>query len=439
MRRIVLASAFVLAFVAARPRAVLHPQPSIDPNAPTFSKEVVRIFQDRCQSCHHPGDIAPFSLMTYADAAAHTDAIKYMTQTHQMPPWKATPACGDFADARVLPQNDIDLIAKWVDGGAPQGNIADLPPAKVFEGGWSLGQPDMVLQYPEAYTPPIAGDMYRCFPLPTNLPADTYVSAIDIKPGDPTTVHHVIAYIDSDGSSQKLDEADPGPGYTSFGGPGFSISNIGATTLGGWAPGARPVVLPDDVAYSLPAQSRVVLQIHYHPHGIKATPDQTQIGIYLAKKKPKKLLRVLPLINDKFVLAPNSHDVPVTASFTAFLPVHLYLIAPHMHLLGRTMHVTASMPNGQTKCLINIDDWDFNWQGMYRYSEPIALPLNTKLQLEAHYDNSSDNWRNPNVPPKPVAWGEATTDEMCIAFFGITIDAENLATGQPLQPARILE
>ena len=127
--------------------------------------------------------------------------------------------------------------------------------------------------------------MYRCFPMPTNLPSDTYVSAIDIKPGDRQTVHHVIAYIDTSGDSQKLDDADPGPGYTSFGGPGFSISSL-SSTLGGWAPGARPVMLPEDVALSLPAQSRIVLQVHYHPHGIKTVPDQTQIGIYFAKKKP---------------------------------------------------------------------------------------------------------------------------------------------------------
>src|SRR5882672_7648417 len=180
MRKIVIAAAFVLAFVAARQRAVPHP-PLPPPGGPTFSNQVVRIFQNRCQSCHHPGDIAPFSLMTYADAAAHSDAIKYMTQTRQMPPWKATPACGDFADPRVLGQDEIDVIAKWVDNGAPQGDVADLPPTKNFDGGWTLGQPDLILSYPEAYKPPVGGDMYRCFPIPTDLPSDRYVSAIDIK------------------------------------------------------------------------------------------------------------------------------------------------------------------------------------------------------------------------------------------------------------------
>jgi hypothetical protein len=433
MRRIVLASAFVFALVAARQRAVLHPPTPQLTDGPTFNKEVVRIFQNRCQSCHHPGDIAPFSLMTYADAAPHADAIKYMTQTRQMPPWKATPACGDFADARVLGQDEIDTISKWVDNGAQQGNIADLPAPKNFDGGWALGQPDLVLSYAEAYKPPVTGDMYRCFPIPTNLPADMYVSAIDIKPGDRETVHHVIAYIDTSGDSQKLDEADAGPGYTSFGGPGFTIStsSLGATSLGGWAPGARPVVLPEDVALSLPAQSRVVLQVHYHPHGIKTIPDQTQIGIYYAKKKPKQLIYILPLINQDFTIPPNDANYKVPATYTVGWPAHLYLIAPHMHLLGRKMNVTATLVNGEKKCLINVDDWDFNWQGQYRYSEPIPIPYHTKLSLEAIYDNSEGNWRNPNNPPKAVSWGEQTTDEMCIAFLGVTLDGITLGQSLP--------
>jgi hypothetical protein len=429
MRRIILASAFVFALVAARQRAVLHPAPPQVTGGPTFSNEVVRIFQNHCQSCHHPGDIAPFSLMTYGDAAPHADAIKYMTQTRQMPPWKATAGCGDFAEARVLGADEIDTVAKWVDNGAPQGNVADLPLQKDFDGGWALGKPDLVLSYTESYKPPVTGDMYRCFPMPETLPADTYVSAIDIKPGDRETVHHVIAYLDTTGGeSQKLDEADEGPGYTSFGGPGFSVTSLSAT-LGGWAPGARPVMLPDDVALLMPAQSRVVLQVHYHPHGIKTVPDHTEIGIYYAKKKPNKIVRILPLFNNTFTIPPNDPNYRVTTTpFSAFFAVHLYLIAPHMHLLGRKMHVTATLPNGNEKCLINVDDWDFNWQGMYQYKDPIAIPVNTKLALEAYYDNSG-SWRNPNDPPKAVSWGEQTTDEMCIAFIGFTVDAENLATG----------
>src|SRR5947209_7050821 len=200
MHRAALAAALVLAFVGARQRVVRPPEGAGNA-APTFNKEVVRIFQQHCQSCHHPGDIAPFSLMTYGDAFPERTQIKLMSKTHQMPPWKPTDACGDFADERVLSQDEIDTLVKWVDAGAPEGIPADLPAPLQFSGGWALGDPDLVLSYPDSYTPPSTGDMYRCFPIPTNLIADKYVSAIDVKPGDATTVHHVIAYLDTTGAS----------------------------------------------------------------------------------------------------------------------------------------------------------------------------------------------------------------------------------------------
>src|SRR5205085_2429048 len=176
--------------------------------------------------------------------------------------------------------------------------------------------------------------------------------------------HHIIAYVDTTGASQALDDNDAGAGYTSFGGPGFSITNASAATLGGWAPGSRPQLLPDTVAYSLPAASRVVLQIHYHPHGGAPKADKTEIGIYFSKTKPEKLIRILPLINNSFTIPPNDPDYKVTANFLIPLPiaVHAWIVAPHMHLLGKTMNVQATMPNGSAECLININDWDFNWQ-----------------------------------------------------------------------------
>jgi len=438
MRKIALASALFLALVAARHRAVRPPSGPPPVTGPTFSNEIVRIFADHCQSCHHPGDIAPFSLMSYADAAPHALDIKLMTKTHQMPPWKPVDGCGEFLEPRTLSQNEIDLIGQWVENGAPEGNRADLPPPRVFDSDWTLGQPDAVFSNPEPFTPAPEGDIYRCFTIPTHLAGDKYVSAVDVHPGDRNTVHHVIAFIDSTGESQKLDDDDPGPGYTCFGDAGFTPSDASAATLGGWAPGSRPLVLPDGVAYKLPANSRVVLQVHYHPHGAAPLPDKTEIAVYYAKTPPTKLLRIVPLINTSFTIPPGSENYRVTAGLAPPpyentplpVPVHVVLVAPHMHLLGRKMNVTATLPGGNAECLININDWDFNWQGQYRYAQPIALPTGTKLSVEAFYDNSPNNLRNPNDPPKPVSWGEKTTDEMCIAFLGVTLDSENLILGK---------
>ncbi|HXI12707.1 MAG TPA: ascorbate-dependent monooxygenase [Thermoanaerobaculia bacterium] len=418
---------------AGRARSVRQPAAV---TGPTFSNEISRIFQANCQNCHHPGDVAPFSLMTYRDALPWLNAIRHVTATRQMPPWKPSPGCGDFEQTRTLSEEQIDTIGTWIANGAPEGDRTKLPKPLEFDDGWSLGQPDLVLKLQEPYTPPPRGDIYRCFPLPTNLTNEQFVSAIDIRPGDRESVHHVIAYIDTTGQvdssgkvikpfqSELLDAKDPGPGYTSFGGPGFDITNFQSATLGGWAPGARPVLLPEGVAMSLPGNARVVLQIHYHPHHGKPLPDKTEIGLYLSKKPPAKVLNMIPIINTSFVIPAGvkEHRVNATWPIPVFTPIHLVSVAPHMHLLGKTMKVEAAKPDGTKECLINIEDWDFNWQGQYQFKTPVALPAGSRLSLSATYDNSESNPRNPNRPPKTVRWGEGTTDEMCLAFIGFTVD-----------------
>ena len=402
---------------AAKQRAARHPEA---PAGPTFNKEVVRIFQQNCQSCHHEGDIAPFSLTSYDDAKPYAALIKLMTKTRKMPPWKPTDGCGEFANERKLTQGEIDTIAEWVDNGAPEGNPFDLPAPLDFSSEWQLGQPDVVFKSAEPYQPAASGDTYRCFSIPTNLAQTAYVRAIDTHPGDRETVHHVISFIDTNGESAALVAAEAGPGYTCFGGPGFNLPG----TLGGWAPGQRALELPDDVAFELPANSRIVLQVHYHPHHGMPEPDQTEFGVYYAAKTPRATMRVVPIINQNFTIPAGAANHKVDAEFPILLPfpAKIWFVAPHMHLLGRKMNVQMTMPGNESHCLINIDDWDFNWQGAYQYREPINVPAGTRLWLSAWYDNSSSNPRNPNNPPKPVSWGEETTDEMCIAFLGVTIE-----------------
>lgn len=405
--------------VVAKIRAVRHPAtPPV--TGPTFSKEVVRIFQQHCQTCHHEGDVAPFSLVTYADSRPHAALIKFMTQSRQMPPWKPSDGCGDFADKRSLSQEEIQTIVQWVDNGAPEGDRDDMPEPLDFSSGWTRGQPDMILANIEAYTPEEHEDTYRCFTIPTNLGATAYVSAVDTHPGDRETVHHVLTFLDTTGASIALDEKDPGPGYTCFGGPGFPTTG----TLGGWAPGSRPLEMPEGVAFELPANARVVIQVHYHPHDEHPGPDLTEVGVYFAKEPPRNLMRIIPIINEDFLIPAGAANHEVTAEWPLLtpFPLKLWLIAPHMHLLGRKMQVEMRLPDGTKQCLIDIQDWDFNWQGTYRYREPVSIPSGSLLSLSAWYDNSENNPRQPNSPPKAVGWGEETTDEMCIAFVGVTVE-----------------
>jgi uncharacterized protein (TIGR03437 family) len=395
---------------------------------PTFNQEVVRLFQKHCQTCHHPGDIAPFSLMTYKESRPWARAIREQVITRQMPPWQPVPGCGEFLDARQLTQAEINTIVAWVDGGSPEGNAADLPAPLTFTDGWPLGTPDVVLTPDAEYEPPKTGDTYRCFSIPTALRGDRFISAVGVNPGNRRIVHHIIAYPDPTGVSEQLDAREPGPGYTCFGGPGFNNTGL----IGGWAPGQRGYQAGEGNGIKLSKNSRVVIQVHYHPTG-ETERDRTSVGLYLANAPVKKELQVQALANRTFTIPAGEKRYQITANSTspANAGTHLVAVSPHMHLLGREIKLELTPPGGATQCLININDWDFQWQGTYNYQRPIAMPGGARIQMTGVYDNSTDNPLNPNMPPKPVQWGEETTDEMFLAYLSFTLDAETRVLSAP--------
>lgn len=395
-------------FAAARRRAVAHPGP------PTFNKEVVRILQQHCQSCHRPGDIAPFSLMTYREAAAMASQIKLMTHLRKMPPWKPAEGAGDFVGVRRLSQREIDTLAQWADAGAPEGRKEDLPPTPEQPSEWVLGTPDVVLAMPKPFTPPANRDEYRCFSLPVFANEDLWISTIDFRPGDRATVHHIILFLDPTGASAKLDK--DGSGFTCFGGPLVDD----ADALGGWSPGGRPTPLPDGTAIRLPKGARALMQVHYHPHFGRVGVDRTEVGLYLTKTPVRKQLHYGIVANTQMLIPAGASNHRVEATTNVGADIELVSIYPHMHLLGQRILVDAIRPDGTTEHLINIPQYEFQWQGNYVYRNPVALPRGTKLRVEAWYDNSTNNFQNPNSPPKDVRWGEASTDEMCVALIGYT-------------------
>jgi uncharacterized protein (TIGR03437 family) len=390
---------------------------------PTFNKEIVRIFQANCQSCHHPGDIGGFSLMDYASTRPWARDIQQQVLLKAMPPWKPSQGSDVFLGARILAQQDIDTINAWVSAGAPEGDPADLPAPLQFNGGWALGQPDLILQMSKPFSVPASGaDIYQCFSRPTNVPADTYVSAFQVTPGDRSVVHHVVMYSDPTGASQKL-ETVPGQGYPCFGDAGF---NADPSFLAAWAPGARPAFMNTGTAMRIPKNGYMALQVHYHLDGT-ATTDQTQVGIYFATWPVDKLATSLLVWNTNFLIPPGNAHYPVTGSQTISGNAHLVSVFPHMHLLGRESHVSLLSPDGKTTTpLIDINDWDFNWQGFYDFVQPVAAAPNSKVQFTEYFDNSVNNPKNPNSPPVPVGWGEQTTDEMAVAFFAVTQDQQHL-------------
>lgn len=383
----------------------------------TYANRIAKILNTNCVACHRPGQVAPFSLVNYEDAKRWAIDLADAAKDKRMPPWKPSNH-GMFRGERVLTDDEIAALATWAEAGAPLGDPKQVPEPPKFAEGWMMGTPDLILTAEEYEVPATGDDEYRCFVLPTDLDEDKWISAVEMRPGNLNVVHHIIGYVDTSGRSAKLDAEDEKPGYKSSGtGPGFLPSG----DMGGWAPGNFPYALPDGVGRLLKKGSRVVLEIHYHKNG-RREKDRTQVGLYFAKKPVEKRLRWLELINWSFRIEPGAKRHKVVARHTVAQDIHAYFIMPHMHLIGREITVEAEFPDQSKKVLIKIPDWDFNWQDTYTFQEPIALPKGTKLVATAYYDNSEDNFNNPNRPPKVVTWGEQTTDEMNITFLGYTED-----------------
>ncbi|HSF06532.1 MAG TPA: ascorbate-dependent monooxygenase [Methylomirabilota bacterium] len=382
----------------------------------TFNNQVVRLLQQHCQACHRPGEVAPFSLTTYKEAYGRRQKILAVVQKRKMPPWKAVPGHGDFADVRRLSDLEVDLVARWVAAGAPEGEQRDLPPPRKFPIGWVLGRPGAVLAMEEPFTVPAkTKDIYRCFTIPIRLGAGwQFIRASEVLPGNRKIVHHVLTFLDTTGISEELDRREPGPGYTCFGGPGFNS----AGGVGGWAPGSVPLEIPSGVAWGIAPGAHLVMQVHYHNPGPTDETDRTSIGIHFANRPMDRALRLIWPRASNFTIPAGAsrHVVHAIASVPAGDQFEAIAVGAHMHLLGREIRVTARRPDGTKQPLLYIDDWDFEWQLRYTFKKPVPLPGGTVVEVECVYDNSMANRRNPNTPPRDVTWGFQTTDEMCTAF-----------------------
>ncbi len=390
-----------------------------------YNRHIAPILAKNCAACHHEGEVAPFALMDYKDAKKRAKQLALVTQSGFMPPWKAEHGFGEFSGEMRLTEDEKGLLKQWAEDGTPEGNAADKPVAPTFPKGWTVGAPDLVAEMPEAYALAASGrDEYRCFVIPTNYSEDRYIRSVEVKPGNRNIVHHVIAYLDTTGEGRRKDVADPAPGYSSFGGPGFAPSGV----IAGWAPGNQPYSLPEGIGILLPKGADIIMEVHYHKSG-KAEKDQTKIGLAFQKTPVDKRVRSAAVLNPFLNIPAGRSDYPVEASVTLPGNAHILSATPHMHLLGKEMTVTAITPEGATLPLVRIPKWDFNWQISYNFKEALAVPKGTKLHLLAKYDNTTSNPHNPSSPPRNVHWGEQTTDEMCIAFVSYLVDDEHLLQG----------
>ena len=390
--------------------------PSLFAAAPTYNKDIAPILNSQCAQCHRPGEVAPFSLLTYQDAAKRAPLIATVTQKRFMPPWKPEPGFGAFQHERRLTAEQIALIGQWAKDGAPEGNPEDKPSIPVFADGWQGGQPDLVLKAGSGFHVAADGDdRFQCFVLPLNLEQDSYIRTAEFRPGNRRVVHHGVIYVDESGAARRLAANSPDGSYPCFGGPRVAASGL----LDGWAPGT--ITQPGDPALSIPIKKGgdLVLQIHYHPDG-KAETDISSVGVTFSGP-PAHGRTSMVMVNTNFDIPPGDAHYLVRSSLTMPRDVDIAGVFPHAHWLCKTMKVDAHLPDGTVTPMIHIADWDFNWQGGYRYQTPVHLPKGTRLELEYTYDNSAKNPRNPSNPPAAVEFGEQTTDEMAVAFFTVVL------------------
>jgi len=382
----------------------------------TYARHIAPILLANCAECHRDGEVAPFSLLTYEDAAKRSQWIAEVTESRLMPPWKAATGHGDFLGERRLTERQIELISAWDAAGAARGDEADLPPQPEFPSGWRMGEPDVVLQAPAAYPVPADGpDVFQHFYVPIDIPEEKVVVGFEFRPGNPAVAHHSILMLDSRGLSRKLDAETPEPGWTSSG----SVDAVGGI-LGIWTPGMTPRRFSAGAGIPISPGTDLVVQLHLHPSG-KPETEQSQIALYFADEDEpiETAISPVPMLMGSVIIdvPPGESRHRVASSVTLPAPITLLSVFPHMHLIAKEMKVTATKPSGETESLIWIPDWNFYWQDSYVYREPVDLPAGTRIDVEAYYDNSADNPFNPHSPPEPVRFGNGSNDEMCFAIF----------------------
>jgi hypothetical protein len=385
----------------------------------TWADNIACLLYTHCTKCHNPNGIAPFSLIDYQDAYDNASAIEIEVNAGTMPPWPPDQTYNNLAHPRTLTQQEIDLINDWITQGGIQGNLGNAPVPPTYDGAAQITNPDLTVQIPQ-YTLPVTmtSDIYRCFVMPSGLSTDKFATSLEVLPGNSAIVHHVLMYEDTTSNPDNLDNGDPGPGWTCFGGTGSSASRL----IGGWTPGASVDNLPTGMGVKLHANTKIVVQIHY-PMGSDSQMDSTRMNFKFSSSSVREVFMAAILNETRLINGPLYIPANTVRSFTerytiTGLNYTLISAAPHMHLLGQSIKSYFVDNIGDTTKLINIPDWDFHWQGGYYFRQPIKIPIGAKLYAEATYDNTTDNPDNPNDPPEDVMWGEQTTDEMMMVFFG---------------------
>ncbi len=394
--------------------------------APTFSADVAPILYENCVACHRPDHLAPMSLITYDDVRPWARAVKSKVVSREMPPWGADSSVRAYTNDVSLSEDEIGVIAAWVDGGAPRGNEAELPELPEFAEGWSIGEPDLIFTMLEPFPVPADGTVpYSYVTVPTNLQEDTWISAHEYRPGDRRVVHHVISRVLEDDGVPATAEVRLQRDRSRTRAPGASV--------GGYVPNRLGTVYEDGVAVKLPAGADIEAQMHYTTIG-EPVFDRSSWGVVVASAPPAGAVRRRAgggaVRNGEFRIEPGhpAYEVRATQEFEE--PAYLTNMMPHMHVRGRSAKYIVRYPDGTEEVALWVPSYDFNWQLRYQLEEPILMPAGSTLEAVFTYDNSANNRHNPD-PSAEVRWGDQTWEEMMLGYYGtIEVPAEE-TTNQP--------
>lgn len=391
---------------------VREPDPDSDV---TYTNQISRILQKRCVECHRDGEIAPFSLTNYDEVVGWAEMIAEVVDQRRMPPWHASPKHGDFVNDARLTDEEKRLINDWVAAGAPEGDRSQLPEPIEFATGWRIDQPDLVVKMSDKpFQVPAEGEVkYQYFTVDPGFKEDKWVRAAECRPGNRSVVHHIIVAVASRDRVASRVHGD-----------------LQSDWLTATAPGARPLILSDGMAKRIPAGSKLVFQMHYTPNG---TPQQDLSSVGLVFADPKTVKREVitqKAATHKFAIPPGADNHRVEARYRFRHDSLLLAMFPHMHLRGKSFTYTVTYPDNRDEVLLDIPNYDFNWQNSYEFREPKLIPAGTRLTCVAHFDNSEDNLANPD-PSVTVRWGDQTWEEMMIGYFDMVVADQDL-TQNPL-------
>ena len=378
----------------------------------TYSRDIAPILAAHCRPCHRPGEVAPFPLLSFADARRRADTIAEVVADGTMPPWHASAEFGRFRNARRLGAEQKERIAEWVRLGCPEGEPGPAPPALPPAGGWEMGTPDAVCPIPAEFRVPAEGVIeYQHFIVDPGFTTDMWVRAAEVRPGNRRVVHHCSVFLRPPWVTGK---------------ELFETGRLGSHNLVAFTPGSGPVRFPDGMAKHVPAGWRLHFIVHYTPIGTPQT-DRTELGLqFLDPAAVRKEVGTKLLVDPDLVIPPHAAAHRVERTWTADRDVLLLAMLPHMHLRGRSFRYAAEYPDGTSEVLLDVPRYDFNWQHRYELTEPKRLPAGTVIRCTAVYDNSRDNPANPD-PTATVRAGEQSWDEMFNGYFDFALADEDLA------------